>query len=199
MSAIENLVDRFKKMPGIGPKSAQRIVYYILEHNKESGLLLSDSLKEAVDSVRHCEMCNTLTEDVICPICSNSKRNNSILCIVETPSDLNAIEQVQVFDGLYFVLGGHLSPIDGIGPKDIGLDKLSDRLNSGQIAEVIIATNPTIEGEATAHYISNIISVENVKYSRIARGIPVGGELEYIDGNTISRAFAGRILLDLGD
>lgn len=189
---INRLIEDLRCLPGVGPKSAQRMAFHLLEHNKDAAKQLAHTLIEAVDNIGHCASCRTLTEDKLCRVCSNSKRDNRKLCIVETPADVNAIEQATDYNGLYFVLMGHLSPLDGIGPREIGLDQLETRLNEGNIEEIILATNPTAEGEATAHYISEIAKLSGLKTTRIAHGVPVGGELEYIDGGTLSHAFSGR-------
>lgn len=189
---ISRLIEDLRCLPGVGPKSAQRMAFHLLEHNRESARQLAHTLLEAIDKIGHCQSCRTLTEATICNICNNPKRNKSLLCIVETPADVNAIEQATGYDGLYFVLMGHLSPLDGIGPKQIGLDILEQRIKAGGIDEVILATNPTAEGEATAHYIGEMVREFGVRSTRIAHGVPVGGELEYVDGGTLSHAFSGR-------
>lgn len=189
---INRLIEDLRCLPGIGPKSAQRMAFHLLEHNREAARQLAHTLVEAVDNIGHCQLCRTLTEATVCDICNNPKRNQNVLCIVETPADVNAIEQATDYSGLYFVLMGHLSPLDGIGPQQIGLDILEQRIKSGGIDEVILATNPTAEGEATAHYISDLVRGYGVRSTRIAHGIPVGGELEYVDGGTLSHAFSGR-------
>ena len=189
---ISRLIEDLRCLPGVGPKSAQRMAFNLLEHNRESARQLAHTLLEAVDKIGHCQSCRTLTEATICNVCSNPKRNKSLLCIVETPADVNAIEQATDYDGLYFVLMGHLSPLDGIGPKQIGLDILEQRIKAGGIDEVILATNPTAEGEATAHYIGEMVREFGIRSTRIAHGVPVGGELEYVDGGTLSHAFSGR-------
>lgn len=189
---INRLIEDLRCLPGVGPKSAQRMAFHLLEHNREAARQLAHTLLEAADNIGHCSSCRTLTEDSLCKVCSNSKRDPNKLCIVETPADVNAIEQATDYNGLYFVLMGHLSPLDGIGPKEIGLDILEKRLADGNVEEIILATNPTVEGEATAHYISEIAKMLGVKATRIAHGVPVGGELEYIDGGTLSHAFSGR-------
>lgn len=189
---INRLIEDLRCLPGVGPKSAQRMAFHLLEHNRDAAIQLANTLIEAAQKIGHCSSCRTLTEDTLCKVCSNSKRDANKLCIVETPADVNAIEQATDYNGLYFVLMGHLSPLDGIGPKEIGLDKLEARLTAGNIEEIILATNPTAEGEATAHYISEIAKSTGLKTTRIAHGVPVGGELEYIDGGTLSHAFSGR-------
>ena len=168
------------------------MAFQLLEHNRDAAKQLAHTLIEAVDNIGHCSSCRTLTEDSLCKVCSNSKRDARKLCIVETPADVNALEQATDYNGLYFVLMGHLSPLDGIGPKEIGLDILEARLKEGNIEEIILATNPTVEGEATAHYISELAKTSGLKTTRIAHGVPVGGELEYIDSGTLSHAFSGR-------
>ena len=189
---IQELIEAFRVLPGVGPKSAQRMAFYLLEQNKNGGSVLAKTLAKAVEEVGNCSLCRTLTEEKTCSICQSSRRATGELCIVESPSDVSVIEQSGIFQGQYFVLMGHLSPIDGIGPKQIGLDTLEERLNDNSIHELIIATNPTVEGEATAHYIQQIALRNNVKISRLAQGIPMGGELEYLDSGTLSQAFLAR-------
>lgn len=189
---IGRLVEALRVLPGVGPKSAQRMAYHLLERDREGALDLAASLQEAVEKVGHCSSCRTLSENELCSICSSARRDASLLCVVESPSDVEAIEHTSVYQGRYFVLMGHLSPLDGIGPEDIGLDLLAQRLDSGEIAEVILATNPTVEGEATAHYISEMVHSRGIRVTRIAHGVPLGGELEYVDGGTLSHAFNGR-------
>ncbi|MEA1989017.1 MAG: recombination mediator RecR [Pseudomonadota bacterium] len=189
---IQELIEAFRVLPGVGPKSAQRMAFYLLEQNKDGGSVLAKTLVKAVEEIGHCSLCRTLTEEETCSICQSSRRATGELCIVESPSDVSVIEQSGIFQGQYFVLMGHLSPIDGIGPKQIGLDTLEERLNDNSIHELIIATNPTVEGEATAHYIQQIALRNNVKISRLAQGIPMGGELEYLDSGTLSQAFLAR-------
>ncbi|MFD2633366.1 recombination mediator RecR [Idiomarina piscisalsi] len=191
--AIEQLVESLKRLPGVGQKSAQRMAFYLLERDKPGASRLSDSLKHAVETVGHCSSCRTLTENELCPICLDDKRRDSgVLCVVETPADVLAIEQTSQFKGRYFVLMGHLSPLDGIGPSDIGLDKLEQQLQSDNIEEIILATNPTVEGDATAHYIADMADQHNINTTRIAHGVPVGGELGYVDQTTLGHAFSGR-------
>jgi len=179
-------------LPGVGPKSAQRMAFHLLEHDREGALRLARSLQEAVERIGHCRNCRTLSETETCPLCANPSRDHGLLCVVESPADVRAIEQSSAYRGLYFVLMGHLSPLDGIGPAEIGLDLLARRLDSGDITEVILATNPTVEGEATAHYIGEMVHARGIRTTRIAHGVPLGGELEYVDGGTLSHAFAGR-------
>ena len=189
---INRLIEDLRCLPGVGPKSAQRMAFHLLEHDREGAKRLASSLNEAVEHIGNCTQCRTLSETDICPLCANANRDNSLLCVVESPADVRAIEQATHFQGRYFVLMGHLSPLDGIGPAEIGLDQLENRLKEGNIKEVILATNPTVEGEATAHYISEIARSHNITSSRIAHGVPIGGELEYVDGGTLSHAFSGR-------
>ncbi len=190
--AIEQLIQAFCCLPGVGPKSAQRMAFHLLQRNRDSGQLLTKHLSSALNNVGHCQQCRILCETELCPICSHPKRNPNMLCVVESPADVVAIEQTSSYFGRYFVLMGHLSPLDGIGPHDLGLPKLAQRLPEENIEEIIIATNPTTEGEATAHYIADMVKPYHIKVSRIAYGVPIGGELEYIDGNTLAHAFAGR-------
>jgi recombination protein RecR len=189
---INRLIEDLRCLPGVGPKSAQRMAFHLLEHDREGAQHLADSLKEAIEKVGHCQQCRTLSETDICPLCANPTRDRSQLCIVESPADVRAIEQATHYQGRYFVLMGHLSPLDGIGPAEIGLDQLEDRLKEGNITEVILATNPTVEGEATAHYIGEMAKAHDITSTRIAHGVPIGGELEYVDGGTLSHAFTGR-------
>ena len=189
---IERLMEDLRCLPGVGPKSAQRMAFSLLENNRESAKRLAHTLLNAVEQIGHCDTCRTLTETTTCPICASDKRNRRLLCIVETPVDVHAIEQATNYSGLYFVLMGHLSPLDGIGPQQIGLDLLETRLKAGEIDEVILATNPTVEGEATAHYISEMVHSHRIRATRIAHGIPIGGELEFVDGGMLSYVFNGR-------
>jgi len=189
---INRLIEDLRCLPGVGPKSAQRMAFHLLEHNRDAAKRLAETLLESAEKIGHCQSCRTLTESTVCSICANPKRDKSKLCVVESPADVNAIEQATDYNGLYFVLMGHLSPLDGIGPEQIGLSLLQERVRSGAIDEVILATNPTVEGEATAHYISEIVKECGIKPTRIAHGVPVGGELEYVDGGTLSHAFSGR-------
>jgi len=192
MTMIEKLNKAFSKLPGVGSKTAQRFIYYLLERDRLAGLELSNALKDAMENVQNCAKCRTLTEKDICEICSNDSRDNSLLCVVETPSDIHVIEQSGVYTGKYFVLSGYLSPIDGIGASELGLDDLADLLSNQEVSELILATNATIEGEVTAHYIHNLAKKYQIKTTRIAHGIPLGGELEYTDINTIAHALSGR-------
>ena len=192
-SLIAQLMEALCCLPGVGPKSAQRMAFHLLERDKEGARRLSEVLLEAVEKIGHCQQCRTLSEKTCCDICASTQRDRSILCIVESPVDVQAILQATDYKGLFFVLMGHLSPLDGIGPADIGLDKLAARLDEGEIREVILATNPTAEGEATAHYIAEIVAArEGISTTRIAHGIPVGGELEFVNSSTSLRAFNAR-------
>lgn len=193
---LVRLIDALRCMPGIGRKSAQRIAFHLLERDREGGSGLSSALAAAVDGIGHCSRCRMLTEHELCSICSASGRDDAQLCIVESPADVMAIEDATGFRGLYFVLMGHLSPLDGIGPEELGLSALEERLRDDAITEVIIATNPTVEGDATAHFLAELAARESVPASRIAHGVPLGGELEYVDGGTLSHAFYGRRTID---
>ena len=189
---IGRLVETLRCLPGVGPKSAQRMAFHLLEHNRDGGRQLAEALTLAMEQVGNCQQCRTLSEETVCSLCANDRRDRSVLCVVETPADVQALEQSTGYQGLYFVLMGHLSPLDGIGPEALGLDLLETRLASGEVQELILATNPTVEGEATAHFVSEMARVQGVRTTRIAHGVPMGGELEYIDGGTLSHAFAGR-------
>lgn len=191
-SLLNELVDALKCLPSVGSRTAQRMAFNLLEHNREAGLKLANTMKLAIENIGHCSRCRTLTEHDMCRICSNNGRNPEILCVVENPSDVLALEQATAYKGYYFVLMGKLSPLDGIGPEDLGLDLLEIRFTEGNIKELILATNPTVEGEVTAHYISELAAKHNVKTTRIAHGVPVGGELDYVDSGTLSHAFDGR-------
>lgn len=192
---IDELIMALRCLPGVGPKSAQRMALQLLEHDRPGARRLADSLVKAVEGVKRCGRCRTLTEQSLCGICANERRDSSLLCVVETPADVLAIEQAGSYQGKYFVLLGHLSPIDGVGPEDIGIDQLLQLLRDEEVSEIILATNPTVEGEATAYYISERAREQGVPVSRIAHGVPLGGELEYIDGGTLAHAFASRRLL----
>jgi recombination protein RecR len=189
--AIDQLMDKLSCLPGVGRKSAQRMAMYLLEHDRQGGLQLSHALEEALTKVKNCQQCRNLTEHKLCHVCADSARDTSLLCVVESPSDVIAIEYSGGFKGYYFVLMGHLSPLDGIGPKELGLDILLQRAQQG-FTEVILATNPTVEGEATANYITERLASSGVIVSRIAHGVPIGGELEYIDGGTLAHALNSR-------
>jgi recombination protein RecR len=189
---ITQLIGALQCLPSVGPKSAQRMVFHLLNNDRNTAINLSKVLKQAMQNIGHCEQCRTFCEENVCSLCLNQTRDNHSLCIVETPADVFALEQTGNFKGRYFVLMGRLSPIDGIGPEEIGIDKLTKKLDTGQFHEVILATNATVEGEATAYYISELTKERNISTSRIAHGVPLGGELEYLDEGTIARAFAAR-------
>jgi len=192
---LQSLIEALRCLPGVGPKSAQRMAFHLLERNRDGAMTLSTVLKQAVEEIGHCQQCRTFSEFDECEICADRARDDALLCVVETPVDVLAIDQATGFRGKYFVLMGHLSPLDGIGPAELGLDKLEQRFEAGTIKEVILATNPTVEGEATAHYISEMAEEQGVTASRIAHGVPLGGELEFIDGGTLAHAFTGRKLI----
>jgi len=193
---IEQLVESLRCLPGVGRKSAQRMALHLLERDREGGESLARALVEAFHGVGHCEKCRNFSEQDLCPICADPRREERLVCVVESPADVAAVEQSASYRGLYFVLMGHLSPIDGIGPEDIGLDILRNRIEKGGIDELILATNPTVEGEATAYFLTELVRGEPVKVSRIAHGVPLGGELEYVDGSTLAHALSGRRELD---
>ncbi|MCV6590916.1 MAG: recombination mediator RecR [Marinobacterium sp.] len=193
---IEQLISALRCLPGVGPKSAQRMAFHLLERDRTGGAQLADALSAAIENIGRCSSCRTLSESELCELCSDASRDRSLLCVLETPMDVLAVEQTGGFNGHYFVLGGHLSPIDGIGPADLAIDRLLTRIESGEVRELILATNPTVEGEATAHFIAAQIEDDNVKVTRIAHGVPVGGELEYVDGGTLAHALAGRRTLN---
>jgi recombination protein RecR len=189
---IDQLIEALRVLPGVGAKSAQRMALQLLERDKEGAARLAESIVEAIEKVGRCRTCRTLTELEQCTICSNNRRNNAQICVVENPADLYAIEQAGSFQGKYFVLLGHLSPIDGIGPEQLGIDQLIERLVNDQVTELILATNLTVEGEATAHFIADKAKALGVSVSRIAYGVPMGGELEYVDGGTLNMALQSR-------
>ncbi len=189
---IEQLVIALKCLPGIGPKSAQRIAFHLLERDRDGARTLASALIRASDEVGNCNQCRTLTENEQCKICASKQRDRSLLCVVETPADVAAVEQTASYRGLYFVLMGHLSPLDGIGVDELGLPLLADRLDQSETKEVILATNSTVEGEATAYYIAEMAKSRNVKTTRLAQGVPMGGELEYVDGGTLAHALSDR-------
>jgi len=191
-SGLDSLIEALRCLPGVGPKSAQRMAYHLLQHDRKGAQHLGDALQHALQSIRHCQRCNTFTEAEICERCASPRRDASLLCVVETPVDMNMMEQTQSYQGLYYVLMGKISPLDGVGPKDIGLDRLVTRALDGVVREVILATNYTNEGEATAHYITAMLGSKGVRVTRIARGVPVGGELEYVDSGTLAQAFRER-------
>ena len=193
---LDQLTDALRCLPGVGPKSAQRMALHLLERNREGGVKLSAVLAEAMERIGRCKQCRDLTELEVCTICSNARRDQTLLCVVESPVDVLSIEQATAYQGLYFVLLGRLSPLDGVGPAELGLDQLSDRLESNPPAEMIIATNPTVEGEATSYYLQRMAQKHKIKISRIAHGVPLGGELEYTDHSTLAHAFGSRLLVE---
>jgi recombination protein RecR len=189
---LGQLIQNLCCLPGVGPKTAQRMAFYLLQRDRNGAKMLAETLLSAIDNIGHCQQCRTLTEDALCEICADSSRDNSLICIVESPADVWIIDQATVFKGRYFVLHGRLSPLDGIGPDELGLDLLEQHLATGTIKELILATNSTVEGEATAYFIGEIARKHQVQASRIAHGVPMGGELEFIDSGTLSHAFKGR-------
>jgi recombination protein RecR len=196
---LVQLIESLRCMPGVGQKSAQRIAFHLLERDRDGAQALAKALAEAAEGIGHCRRCRMFTEHEICSICAAAGRDDSQLCVVESPADVMAVEDATGFRGLYFVLMGHLSPLDGIGPEELGLRVLEQRLGDGTITELIIATNPTVEGDATAHYLADLAARSSVPASRIAHGVPLGGELEYVDGGTLSHAFYGRRVVDHSD
>lgn len=190
--ALEQLIESLRCLPGVGPKSAQRMAYYLLQRDRSGASTLAHALDNALQVVDHCKLCNTFSEKPICPLCESAQRDSSVLCVVEMPTDLMMLESTRAYNGMYFVLMGRLSPLDGVGPKDIHLDKLLKRAQDGIVQEVILATNYTVEGEATAHYISELLRSRGIKVSRIARGMPMGGEIEYVDSGTLAQAMLER-------
>lgn len=191
-SAIELLKQALRRLPGVGPKSAQRMTLHLLERDREGAKQIVEALDNALEKVGHCTRCNNLSEQKVCEICESPRRDHSMLCVVESPADLISLEQTSVFNGTYFVLMGHLSPLDGIGPEELGISRLETVMDEGKLKEVVLATNLTVEGEATAHFISELAHQRGIRTTRIAYGVPVGGELEYVDGGTLARAFSGR-------
>jgi recombination protein RecR len=190
---VTELVEALRVLPGVGPKSAQRMALQLLERNRAGGRRLADVLLRAMDNIRECRQCQGLSEQELCSICASASRDRSLLCVVENPVDQIAIESSGSFRGVYFVLKGHLSPLDGIGPRELGIPQLLERVRGGEVKELILATNPTVEGEATAHYLREALRNQpEVAVSRIAHGVPMGGELEFVDGNTLAHALAGR-------
>lgn len=194
-SSLESLIDALRCLPGVGPKSAQRMAYYLLQRDRLGAQRLADSLQRSLGAILHCQRCNTFTEVEVCARCVSPKRDASLLCVVETPVDMNMLEQTHAYSGLYYVLMGRVSPLDGIGPRELQLERLLARACDGVVQEVILATNYTNEGEVTAHYISEMLKARGVSVSRIARGVPVGGELEYVDAGTLAQAFRERRVL----
>jgi len=191
-SLLEQLIEAFRILPGVGQKTAQRMAYHVLEREREGGKRLSEALALAVEKIGHCKRCRDFSETELCSTCASASRDAHQLCAVESPADRLAIEQATGYRGLYFVLQGRLSPLDGIGPRELGLDRLSARMAEGEVQELIIATNPTVEGEATAHYLAQLARQHKVRPSRLTHGVPLGGELEYVDRGTLSHAFGSR-------
>ena len=191
-SALEMLKQALRKLPGVGPKSAQRMAFHLLGRDPAGARQLAEALLQAVARIRHCQRCNNFSEEDLCAICASQRRNAQVLCVVESPADLVSLEQTGIYNGMYFVLMGHLSPLDGIGPDELGIARLETLLAEGSVKEVILATNLTVEGEATAHYIGEIARARGLLATRIAHGVPIGGELEYIDRGTLARALSGR-------
>lgn len=189
---LEQLIEALRCLPGVGPKTAQRMAFQLLERGREKGKHLAKTLLDAMHAINHCKKCRTFSENEFCKLCQSKVRDASLLCIVESPADIVAIEQMGNFRGFYFVLMGHLSPLDGIGPEDLGIQQLASLLTDPLLKEIILATNPTVEGEVTAHYLSELIKPYPIKVTRIRHGVPLGGELEYIDSGTLAHAFAGR-------
>ena len=189
---LDQLIDALRVLPGVGQKTAQRMAYHVLEREREGGQKLADLLAQAVERIGHCAQCRDFSESEICPTCLNGSRERSQLCVVESPADRLAIENATGFRGVYFVLQGRLSPLDGIGPRELGLETLDRRLAEGEVGEMIIATSATVEGEATAHYLAQLARVRSVRPSRLAQGLPLGGELEFVDRGTLSHAFGTR-------
>lgn len=196
---IEKLVEAFRCLPGVGTKTGQRMAFYLLSRARENGVKLAKILEQTMQDIRHCGTCRTFCEEEICAICLSKQRDPSLICVVETPADVMAVEQTGIYRGRYFVLMGHLSPLDGIGPHELGIHHFAERLKKESIQEVVIATNPTVEGEATAHYIAELVKSASIAVTRIAHGVPLGGELESIDGNTLARAFSGRVTIRMDD
>ena len=193
---LAELIEALRCLPGVGGKSAQRMAFHLLERERERGLKLAAVLEQAMQRIGHCSQCRNFSEEPLCSLCSSSSRERQMLCVVESPTDLAAIEQATGYRGQYFVLMGRLSPLDGLGPEELGLAQLSQRLGDGEIEELIIATNPTVEGEATAHYLAQLARSGGVRPTRLAHGVPLGGELEYVDRSTLAHAFGSRQLLD---
>ncbi|NOR20810.1 MAG: recombination protein RecR [Xanthomonadales bacterium] len=193
---LNQFVESLRCLPGVGPKTAQRMALHLLERNREAGLKLTEIFEKAMQNIGRCQQCRDLTELEVCTICANPRRDQSLLCIVESPVDVLAIEQATAYGGRYFVLLGRLSPLDGIGPAELGLDQLAERLEANPPEEMIIATNPTVEGEATSYYLQRMAKTHDIRITRIAHGVPLGGELEYTDQSTLAHAFGSRLLVD---
>jgi recombination protein RecR len=189
---LNRLIEALRCLPGVGPKSAQRMAFHLLERDRDGAREIAASVGQAIEKLGHCQRCRMFAEGELCPVCASASRDRSLLCVVESPADVVAIEQSGSFRGCYFVLMGHLSPLDGVGPNEIGIEAFEKLLGEGEVREVILATNPTVEGEATAHFLAEVTARIGVRASRIAHGVPVGGELEYVDGGTLAHALAGR-------
>jgi recombination protein RecR len=192
VTALEALKQALRKLPGVGPKSAQRMAFHLLERDRDGMRSIAQALTTALERVRHCTRCNNFSENELCPVCQSARRERALLCIVETPSDLLSIEQSGAYNGVYYVLMGRLSPLDGVGPEELGIPRLEALLDEGTVKEVVLATNPTVEGEATAHYLGELVRAHGIRATRIAYGVPMGGELEYTDRGTLARALLGR-------
>ncbi len=191
-SSLDELMNALRCLPGVGPKSAQRMAYHLLQRDQAGAARLSGALRAALERIRHCEKCNSFSEETLCDLCASTRRDGSLLCVVESPADLLRIEQTQSYSGLYFVLAGVLSPLDGVGPKEIHLDRLLKRAADGIVSEAVLATNFTAEGEATAHYVGELLAARGIRVTRIARGLPVGGELDHVDSGTLAQAVIER-------
>jgi recombination protein RecR len=191
-TGLESLIEALRCLPGVGPKSAQRMAYHLLQRDRAGAQRLGEAVLHALQAVRHCQRCNTFSEAEVCERCLSPRRDRSLLCVVETPVDMNMMEQTLSFQGLYYVLMGRISPLDGVGPRELGLERLMSRVLDGEVREVILATNYTNEGEATAHYITAMLKPKGISVTRIARGVPVGGELEYVDSGTLAQALRER-------
>ena len=193
---LNELIEALRCLPGVGGKSAQRMAFHLLERERERGIKLANVLQQAMQKIGHCTRCRTFSENALCSICANASRDRQVLCVVESPTDLAAIEQATGYRGQYFVLMGRLSPLDGLGPEELGLGLLSERLGEGEVEELILATNPTVEGEATAHYLAQLARAAGIRPTRLAHGVPLGGELEYVDRGTLAHAFGSRQSVD---
>jgi len=193
---IDQLIEALRCLPGVGPKSAQRMAFHLLARDRDNANHLSKMLEKSMDEIQYCQQCRTFCESEFCRICNDKRRDPSLLCIVESPIDMLAVEQTSTFRGYYFVLHGRLSPLDGIGPEEIGISLLAERLSDASLQEIILATNPTVEGQATAYYIAEMVKAKGLKATRIAHGVPIGGELEFIDGSTLSHALTSRALME---
>lgn len=197
MDSLNRLIEALRCLPGIGPKSAQRMAFHLLQHQRQRGLHLAACLEQAMTSISHCQQCNNYAEQVLCPLCQNPNRTSEILCVVESPADVLAIEQSQAFQGYYFVLMGKISPLDGLGPEDIGLPKLKELVLTKKVQEVILALSPSVEGQTTAHFIHQLLAHYPINISQLAHGIPSGGELEFLDGSTIGSALRNRAAVNV--